>query len=259
MQFTAARADVPAPTVDTLLMGYGLFSAQGSAGLCGVYLVRHGSRRILFDCGHVGRRKALLRSLARRKLGIRDIDTLVLSHAHWDHIQNADLFPHADILMHPQEHGRLAATSTADPVTPPWTSAVLERSAVRRVTDGCAIAPGVRVIGLPGHTAGSIGLCVDTEQGVALLTGDAVSSAKALREGLCTVVTAGRDAAARSVRRVRARASLVYPGHDRPFTVTDGEPDRYLLPRADLVATPPDPLTAEPERAHPCTRKEPVR
>lgn len=240
------RTHVPPPAVSTVLVGHGLFSDQGSAGLCGVYLVEHGLRRILFDCGHTGRRRALHRALARRGLRTDDIDTLVLSHAHWDHIQNADLFRDAEILLHPEELSRLGEAPAHDPVTPPWSAAVLRGLAVRPVTDGCEITSGVRVVGLPGHTAGSIGLAVDTRTGTAVLSGDAVSSAKALRTGRCTVVSAGEEEAARTLARVRSAAACVYPGHDRPFTVVDGAPARYLLPRRDMVATPPDRWTAEP-------------
>jgi N-acyl homoserine lactone hydrolase len=241
-----APLDVPAPTIDTLLMGYGLFSDQGSAGLCGVYLVEHGSRRILFDCGHAGRRRALQRALTRRGLLTRDIDTLVLSHAHWDHIQNADLFERATILLHPEELDRLRTPPADDPALPPWSAAVLRELVVRPVTSGYTITSGVSLVGLPGHTMGSIGLRVSTETGTALLTGDAVSSAKALRAGRCTVVTAGEALAARTTEHVRSTAAFVYPGHDRPFTVVNGLPDRYLVSRSDMVSTPPDPLTAEP-------------
>ncbi|MFD7438205.1 MBL fold metallo-hydrolase [Streptomyces sp. NPDC059861] len=240
-----SRSGEPA-VVETLLLGGALTSEQGSAGFCGVYLVACRSRRILFDCGHAGRRRALHRALARRELTTRDIDTVVLSHAHWDHIQNADLFRDADVLLHPAELDRLRAAPSDDLVTPPWSRAVLEGLTVRQVTDGHRIAPGVEVTGLAGHTAGSIGLTVETPSGTALLTGDAVSSAGALRSGRCTVVTAGEAAAAASTERVRSAAALVYPGHDRPFTVVDGAPAVYLLPAAESVTRPPDPLTAEP-------------
>lgn len=170
----------------------------------------------------------------------------MLSHAHYDHIQNADLFPHADVLLHPAELDHLAAVPLDDPVTPPWSGAILRPLSVRAAIDGLAVAPGVTVTGLPGHTAGSIGLTVETAAGAALLTGDAVSSARALRSGRCTVVLAGKDAAARSMEHVRVHADLVYPGHDRPFTVVAGAPGRYVLPRADLVTAPPDSLTDRP-------------
>ncbi|MFJ1767096.1 MBL fold metallo-hydrolase [Amycolatopsis sp. NPDC088138] len=223
---------MPEAVVEPLLLGYGLSSAQGSIGFCGVYLVHAAGRRILFDCGHTGRRKALLRAL-----GTRSVDTLVLSHAHWDHVQNADLFP--DVLIHPDED----LSPRGNPVAPPWTSAILAHA--RPATDGLEPAPGVTVTALPGHTAGSIGLTVTTAAGVALLTGDAVPSARSVRAGRCaTAVDEG--AAARSLSFVQAHADVVYPGHDRPFTMEGGQPGRYLLPRADLAAGEPDPRTREP-------------
>jgi glyoxylase-like metal-dependent hydrolase (beta-lactamase superfamily II) len=186
-----------------------------------VYLVHAGTRRILFDCGHAGRRRALLRALGERGLAPRDIDVLVLSHAHWDHVQNADLF--ADVLIHPAED----LAPQGNPFTPPWTAALLAGVSVRPAANGLELAPGVTVTALPGHTAGSIGLTVATAAGTALLTGDAVPSAGALRRGRCSSAV-DEVAAAESMALVRSRADLVYPGHDRPFTLEAGTPGKDL-------------------------------
>jgi N-acyl homoserine lactone hydrolase len=241
---TEQHQRMASPAVVTLLQGTGISSEQGSIGFCGVYLITTPSRRLLFDCGHTGRRRALLRAISRCGSSIRDIDTLVLSHAHWDHIQNADLFENADVLMHPAEISRLAKCPTDDPVTPPWSAAILASLQFHEATDGLQIAPGVTVTALPGHTAGSIGLTVETEAGTAMLTGDAVPSARALRSGRCTTVSAGEEAARRSMQLVGARADVVYPGHDRPFTVVANAPGEYLLPLAEIAVTAPDPLTS---------------
>ncbi|MEV6898661.1 MBL fold metallo-hydrolase [Amycolatopsis sp. NPDC051372] len=235
----------PAPVVETLVLGYGLSSDQGSIGFCGVYLVQTPRRRILFDCGHAGRRRALHRALARHGLGVRDVDTLVLSHAHYDHVQNADLFTHAEVFLHPAERDPQAG----DPFTPVWTDAIFSGLALHEGSfddpDGLELAPGVTITGLPGHTAGSLGLTVETADGTALLTGDAVPSSRALRAGRATTA-ANEEAAAASIELVRTRADVVYPGHDRPFTIEAGLPGRYLLPRVDLEVLAPDPLTDDP-------------
>jgi glyoxylase-like metal-dependent hydrolase (beta-lactamase superfamily II) len=225
---------VTEPIVDTLLCGYGVASDQGSIGFGAVYLVRVAERRILFDCGHVGRRRALRWALARHGYDVGDVDTLVLSHGHWDHIQNADLFGHADVLVHPAESARLSHAPQDDPVTPPWSAAILAGLRVREARDGLLVAPGVTVTGLPGHTAGSIGLTVRTAAGTALLTGDAVPSTRALRRDRPTTAV-DEEAAARSMRLVRDRADLVFPGHDRPFRLVAGEPRDYLLPCEDIL------------------------
>src|SRR5262245_26517460 len=164
-------------SVTALLRGFSISSDEGSVGFCGVYLVRTSELTLVFDTGHAGRRRALLRSLDAHGLTPDDVDTVVLSHAHWDHVQNADLFPMATLLVHPAE------LDAPDPTAPPWTPAVLDGLKQEPARSGQWLAPGVEVVALPGHTAGSIGLAVDTAAGAALLTGDAVSSADALRSG----------------------------------------------------------------------------
>jgi N-acyl homoserine lactone hydrolase len=189
-------------------------SDQGSLGFCGVYLV---NRRLLFDCGHAGRRRALAAALAARAVDPTDISTVVLSHTHWDHVQNVDMFGNAQVLLHADELRYVQGPPPHDPVTPPWTAAILAAADVRPTGEGDEIAPGVTVIDLPGHTAGSIGLTVRTEDGLAVLTGDAVPSARVLRSGTVSNVFHDQAAADASLARVRRIADVVFPGHDFPF------------------------------------------
>jgi len=120
------------PTVEVLLQGYSLDTNVGLAGFCTVTLVEgvdaNGEhKRLLFDPAHVGRRVVLYDALARRGLGPRDIDAVVLSHSHWDHIQNIDVFSHAPILIHPYERRYSLEPHVNDWATPAWTGAILER------------------------------------------------------------------------------------------------------------------------------------
>lgn len=227
---------VAGPVVRPLLLGHSMSSAEGSIGFGAVYLVRAGGRCALFDTGPTGRRRALLRALARHGVGPTDVDVVVLSHAHYDHLQNADLFTRAAVFLHPAESRALVAADPADHLCPPWSRAVLAGLSVHPAVDGAEVLPGVRVLALPGHTEGSVGLCAETAEGVAVLTGDAVSSARALREGRCTRVEFSAAEAAESLHRVARTADLVFPGHDRPFAVRAGCPADYLVPPVRLSA-----------------------
>ena len=214
------------PTIDVVMHGSGLSTDIGVVGFCAVVLIE-GERRILFDSAHVGRRVYLEEQLAARGLTARDIDAQVMSHAHWDHVQNADLFAHAPLLAHPSEVAYAHEPHRNDWATPPWTGAILDLMRIEEVAEGSELMPGCRVIELPGHSPGSIGLEVETDDGLCLITGDAVHHAGVAVAGQNPLVFWNAAQADASVRRV-AEASerdeaLIYPGHDRPFRLHGGE------------------------------------
>lgn len=226
-----------APVVDVLLPGRSLTTPEGSLGFCGTYLVtsRTGpTRRILVDPGHGGRRTPLISRLEERGVGPEDVDTVVLSHAHWDHAQNIDLFPHARVLVHADEWEAPADGRPPDRARPAWTAVMLRSVSARVVADGQELAEGVRVLHLPGHTAGSLGVVVETASGTTVLSGDAVSRRDVARRGRSAIAHFDGDAAERSVRAVLEIADEVWPGHDLPFAVRNGVVGEYLLGRSEL-------------------------
>src|SRR5262245_65824594 len=85
-------ADSASPRIDLLVQGWTLNTNEGRLGFCGVTLIEVGGRRILVDVAQVGRRLLILDRLAARGLSPRDIDTVVMTHTHWDHLLNADVF-----------------------------------------------------------------------------------------------------------------------------------------------------------------------
>ena len=58
---------------------------------------------MLIDTRPAFRRAPLAQTLKSHGLAFDDIDTVILTHLHWDHCQNADLFENARILVHPRE------------------------------------------------------------------------------------------------------------------------------------------------------------
>ena len=221
------------PTLSTLLNGYSLSTDQGNPAFCSVHLVESEAGRVLFDCGHAGRRRKLLEALAARGLDPLDIDTVVLSHGHWDHVQNVDFFRRARVLLHADELSNLDAPPAADLGTPRWTKGILDGLDVRPTGEGDQLLPGVEVLDLPGHTPGSIGLAVTTASGLAVLTGDAVPTAAVLRSRRASGHPYDAAKADASVDRVARLAEIVCPGHDAPFRV--GETPEYVVRPEPLV------------------------
>src|SRR6476469_5195105 len=169
--------------VDLLLQGYGLTTDQGSAAFCGVTLIE-GSKRIRADVAHTGRRELLIKRLQEHGLTPADIDIVLLTHAHWDHMLNIDLFTNAEVLLHPRERAYAKAPHAEDWATPSYTGMILERMRLREVQEREEIDDGVSVLETPGHSPGSISLVVQTADGPAVVCGDALPNARCALEGL---------------------------------------------------------------------------
>jgi N-acyl homoserine lactone hydrolase len=205
------------PPITLLFTGLPARADKFLTGISTVALIHLNGRTLLFDTGPYAYRPILQMRL--KKLGVDpgEIDTVVLSHVHWDTAANADLFPNAEIVLHEKELAYAEAPNSHDADTPGYVGRALRRLRLRPVTGEQEIATGVRLVELPGHTPGSIGALV----GNALLAGDAVTWAGDIR------YQRGYDERTRqSLCRALTLAEVIYPGHDRPFRV--GPPIAYL-------------------------------
>ena len=215
-------------TIETVLQGFSVATDQGSLGFCGVTLIR-GTKTILVDAAHVGRRQLLLNRFKEMGIAPSDVDYVFLTHAHWDHSLNIDVFPRAKVLIHPAEREYCKQPRASDWATPLWVSQMLESSQLQEVKDGEEIDDGVTVISTPGHSKGSMGLLVRDAQGTIAVSGDALSTALSVSTGLPRLAFWDLEEAKQSIRRLLDRAQVFYPGHDRPFR-NDGGKITYLQP-----------------------------
>ena len=90
------------PEIRIVLSGYTFNSDQTGLGLSTVALIQ-GDVLTLVDVAHFGRRVLLKSALEEIGLALEDIGRVILTHAHWDHSQNTDLFPNAEIVIHSKE------------------------------------------------------------------------------------------------------------------------------------------------------------
>ena len=120
----------PSP-ITVLFSGLPVSSDNFLPGISTVALIRVPNRTLLFDTGPYAYRPILQGRLKRLGIDPSEIDTVILSHVHWDTAANADLFPDADIVIHEQELAYAEAPDRHDAETPGYVGRALRRLRLR--------------------------------------------------------------------------------------------------------------------------------
>ena len=109
--------------------------------------------------------------LALLGLSPTEIDLLILTHSHIDHVGGLAGFPQAPILLSQAELALPAPLYFATTRAMVWP----DRTYIP-VTADCDLGPGLRLLAVPGHVAGQLALWVDLPAtGPVLLVSDAIS------------------------------------------------------------------------------------
>lgn len=156
-----------------------------------VFLVEGNGKRILFDCGPVSPAEApkkthrkinehlsLEEALVQAGTMPSEIDCVVLSHLHWDHSYNLELFPDVPIYVQGREMEYAINPLPSHYVScnihngngiPQWLCGI---DSFRILKGDYHLDEGLDIITLPGHSPGLQGLVVDTSEGKYLLPSD---------------------------------------------------------------------------------------
>ena len=224
--------------LDVLTYGFGFTSDQGGFGWSTISLLRVGGRNILIDTGPGSRRANLVSALDAQGIERGDIDTVILTHLHWDHCQNTDLFTNARILVSPQELDYAKSPARGDTSAAWYIADMLDKMKAEPISDGDEVAEGVSVISTPGHTIGHMAVMLELDGESVLVAGDAFPDAGTVSRRLPYNIFWDINDASNSVEKMLDISSVFYPGHDRPFRLDDGEVSYLQGPAAvEIVGT----------------------
>jgi glyoxylase-like metal-dependent hydrolase (beta-lactamase superfamily II) len=227
-------------------------------GVVNFYLIEEGGRLLLVDAGAPGDWDLLVRTVGDLGRGLDDLEAVLLTHAHPDHIGTAErarTTAGARVWVHQ------ADAAMASEGTPPNNDgkarsyllraefyrtllSLARRGATRIVpvkevttfADGETLdLPGrPRAVHAPGHTNGSAALLLEGRR--VLLTGDVLATRNPLtgRVGPQIMPSGLNHDTPQALRSLAAlegiAADVVLPGHGEPWT--DGTPQALRLARA---------------------------
>lgn len=202
------------PRHDVLVAGNSLRLRQGYLGISSIVLVEAGSTRILLDCGHHVTRVALREALRSRSLGPDDIDLLVLSHLHFDHALNADLFRRAKVLVAKDEWAYAQSPHPDDDFVPAGIVHLIGGLDPELIEGEAELAPGVTLFPAPGHTPGCMAVRLDgTAHGTVVLAADAIKHVREAITGETEHAFTPPGVAAATIARIVDTADRIVPGH----------------------------------------------
>jgi len=193
-------------------------------GSTNTVLIRDKGLNIVVDPGilQLGRYGAFQKRLAELGLAPGDIDMVVNTHCHYDHIESNYLFGGKPLIVHEKE---LEYCSSL--YWPEFTEAFMGIMDVDAISGEKKLSENVRVIETLGHTPGSISVLAETGEGLVACIGDAAI----VREDLLdfrvpSVVTKNiaPEVSVNSLKRIAALAPfMVIPGHDAAFDPRTGK------------------------------------
>jgi glyoxylase-like metal-dependent hydrolase (beta-lactamase superfamily II) len=199
-----------------------------------VWLIRNGARTIVFDTGFNERAAAErgrqmvcpvadgLKSLGVDPGGVEDV---VISHMHYDHAGNVDLFPKARLHLQDREMAFATGRCMCHPVMRHSFDPHDVSNVIHRLFGGCVsfhdgagdLAPGISLHLIGGHSKGLQCMRVKTRRGHMVLASDAAHFYAHLRQRRVFPTVYNVGDVLEGYDKLVALASapdLVIPGHD---------------------------------------------
>jgi len=205
---------------EILVPGNSLEWQGGFLGFANLTLVTTSQGLLLFDTGHYINRSALVAALRARDLVPSDIDKVFLSHIHFDHANNVDLFTKATIFLGKADWEYVQDPAPDDLFVPWGIHEQLRKNRIELLDHDTEIGGGLKALKLRGHTPGSMGLVFESDRGdTVVIAGDAIKNINEVINGRQAEVEHRFPVAASladdeaSIRRVIEIADRIIPGH----------------------------------------------
>lgn len=199
--------------VELLLEGYGYVDTENryrASGTC--TLITGNGKKILVDTGSPRDKKCLIEKLNGHGISAEDINYVVCTHGHVDHVGNLNLFTNA---VHMVSHDVLYDKDIYGDLPKDFNEGV----------PFCIEGENIQVISTPGHTPEDVSVAVKgTDRGTVVVCGDLFEHEE--DENLWRQFSECPEKHLTSRNKVLEIADWIVPGHGCMFKVKKSE-DHY--------------------------------
>ena len=155
---------------EQITKGINIKPNKGAFGYASITLLKDGNEKILFDTGSYGVRNVIKDLLKKEK-----IDKLFISHLHFDHCSNLDLFRNSKIYINEKELRNLYENNDDSDLYKPLLKIINEYD-VNTFNDEINISNNIKIVLTYGHTVGHSSLEFKQGKRRILVAGDAIKS-----------------------------------------------------------------------------------
>jgi glyoxylase-like metal-dependent hydrolase (beta-lactamase superfamily II) len=199
---------------DIVVRGNNLRLKDDFLGIANVTLIRSAGGPLLFDTGGYVSRLGLVKALKDRGLEPEDIRLVFLSHLHFDHSHNIDLFRRAKVLVSRAEWDYAGASHPKDLFMPWGIHEQLAKHDLELIDGEGMLDNGLSFYPVPGHTPGCYALeLMSDKYGRVVVAGDAIKYAKEAVARCCDTAFDTIEHGTESICKILDRADRIVPGH----------------------------------------------
>lgn len=205
----------------SLSEGYPYRGDKGCFGFGSILLVKGKHHNILFDVGNYSLRSEILPV-------VDSVDSVVISHLHFDHCSNLDLFANKDISIYISslELAYYEQYKNIDFDLFSYFEGIKNKLSIISITEETELDDQVNLLFTSGHTRGDISLEVDRD---CILAGDALKSYL----DYCNLSFYGNafspNEYIETKKKIIEKYPIIYPGHDG--VIIDGKVKRKMKVR----------------------------
>jgi len=160
-------------------------------------LVRTPKHTIVVDPSTKYMRPFLKTSFKQIGVFVKDVDMVVLTHTHSDHIENLDMFPKAKVYVHSG-------------------SGMEFKNMVLVEDEEYGLCEGVKLVHTPGHCDEEMSVFVEADRKY-VIAGDAIPLEDNFFKNIAPKLNNNEELALQSIKKIREYADVIVPGHGFPF------------------------------------------